>query len=407
MKKQMNTRRCVIFEILLLIVSICVSLAGCTIAQVASDSTNESIAIEIPGTTSEDQIPEETNSVTVPGKSESALTKAETDSIETIHVHNYSSKVTASSCTVGGYTTFTCSCGDTYTADLSDAVGHNYSEKITVATCAEMGYTTYTCSVCGNSYTGNKTNSSGHSWDSWTVTEEPTTATDGKESRTCKICGTTDSRSIEKLRYESFVGAIDAYNAHNLAYTDWKGDPQQAAFIEVYTTEKSDEVLSDLASEFEKIYGFAPSLGNKYRCTTACNNLGIYIVDGYTEPQAVYHYTITDKTYIYITNDMYKVYVQQRTDGSVWVGYCIYATMDTVDTERCKPEVQALDQKMYATFEELIGLSRSKMNAYKEELDLKIGYISGAGTVRSIHSNVPVQVLYIYCRGFVFNDNNP
>ena len=130
------------------------------------------------------------------------------------------------------------------------------------------------------------------------------------------------------------------------------------------------------------------------------------MVDGYSEPQSVYHYSITDKTYIYITNPMYEVYTQQCADGSVWVGYCIYASMDTIGEERGKAEVQALDQEMYATFEELIGLSRSEMNNYKDELDLRIGYISEAGTVRSVHSDKPVQVLYIYCRGFAHNDGD-
>lgn len=130
------------------------------------------------------------------------------------------------------------------------------------------------------------------------------------------------------------------------------------------------------------------------------------MVEGYSEPQTVYHYTITDKTYIYITNEMYKVYVQQCADGSVWVGYCIYGTMDTLGSERNKANVKALDKEMYATFEDLIGLSRSEMNAYKEQLELKIGYISEAGTVRSVHSDAPVKVLYIYCRGFAYGDNN-
>ena len=406
MEKQINTSRCAIVVVLLLIISICVSLAGCTVTRDASDPTKESTAIEISNTTCENQISEETNSVTVPDKSESIPSQTEVAPAETTHIHSYSSKVTAPSCTADGYTTFTCGCGDTYTADQTNATGHSYSEKVTAATCTEIGYTTYTCSVCSSSYTGNKTNATGHNWGSWTVTKESTTTAEGQEQRICKTCDKTKSRSIEKLAYESFTGSIGTYNAHNLAYTDWKGDTEQAAFIEVYTVEKSDTVLNDLAAEFEKVYGFAPSLGNKYRCTTSCNKLGTYMVDGYTEPQTVYHYTITDKTYIYITNEMYKVYVQQCADGSVWVGYCIYGTMDTLGTERSKAEVQTLDREMHATFEELIGLSRSEMNAYKEQLELKIGYISEAGTVRSVHSDAPVQVLYIYCRGFACGDNN-
>ena len=369
MEKQMKPNRRDMLVVLLLVISICISLAGCTVTQDVFDPTSESITIEIPNTTSENQIPAETNSATVPDNSESTPARTETAPTETAHVHNYSSKVS-------------------------------------VATCTETGYTTYTCSACGNSYTGNKTNSTGHSWGSWTVTKEPTTTAKGQEQRICKTCDKAESRSVEKLAYESFTGSIGNYNAHNLAYIDWKGDEEQAAFIEVYTIGKSDKTLSDLAAQFEKVYGFAPSLGDKYRCTTSCNKLGTYMVEGYSEPQTVYYYTITDKTYIYITNEMYKVYVQQCADGSVWVGYCIYGTMDTLGTERNKANVKALDKEMYATFEELIGLSRSEMNAYKEQLELKIGYVSEAGTVRSAHSDAPVQVLYIYCRGFAYGDNN-
>lgn len=344
--------------------------------------------------------------MTTPNTEETVPPATEIVTTEPNHIHKYTSKITNPSCTESGYTTYTCSCSDTYTADQTNATGHNYSKKVTAPSCTDKGYTTYTCSVCGDSYTGNKTNAAGHSWGSWKVTKEPTTTAEGTEQRTCKSCGKTDSRSVAKLLeetnpvYETFSGTIGSYNAHNLAYKDWKGDIEQAAFIEVYSLTKADKVLEDLAAEFEKVYSFAPSLGDKYRCTSSCEKVGTYMVNGYSEPQTVYHYTITDKTYIYITNEMYKVYVQQCDDGSVWVGYCIYATMDTVGTERNKPEVRKLDQEMYATFEDLIGLSRSEMNSYKEELELKIGYISEAGTVRSVHSDGLVNVLYIYCRGF-------
>lgn len=289
------------------------------------------------------------------------------------------------------------------TLPVETAHKHEYHSSVVLPTCTAGGYTDYTCSTCGDSYTGNKTNASGHIWGSWETTKEPTIAAEGAEKHTCKKCGKIEFRSIDKLptpTYETFTGSIGVYNAHNLPYTDWNGDTAQAAFIEVYTVEKSDSVLDALATEFEKAYRFAPSLGDKYRCTSVCEKVGTYMVDGYSEPQTIYHYTITDKTYIYITNDMYKVYVQQCDDGSVWVGYCIYATMDTVDTEQNKPEVRALDQEMYDTFEEIIGVSQNEMDAYKEVLELKVGYISVAGTVRSVHADGLVDVLYIYCKGF-------
>ena len=407
----MNSIRNVL-AVILLIACLCISMVGCADIQNTTKSTDESVLIESSGDATGTQIPEETDTATEPDMEATAPSKTETTPSETIHIHSYTSKITAPSCTESGYTTFICDCGDTYTDDRTNAVGHNYSSAVKAATCTEKGYTTYTCFVCGDSYTGNKTSATGHNWGSWKVTKEPTAASEGTEQRTCNNCGKIDTRTIDKLpeetepAYETFSGTIGSYNAHNLAYTDWKGDTEQAAYIEIYTIEKNDDILNTLAVEFEKVYGFAPSLGDKYRCTSACEKVGTYMVDGYSEAQTVYHYSITDKTYIYITNPMYTVYTQQCADGSVWVGYCIYATMDTIGAERSKAEVQALDQEMYATFEELIGLSRSEMSAHKEELDLKIGYISEAGTVRSSHANGLVQVLYIYCRGIPLNSNS-
>ena len=45
---------------------------------------------------------------------------------EAPHVHNYEADVTEATCTTGGYTTFTCSCGDSYIADETPALGHNF-----------------------------------------------------------------------------------------------------------------------------------------------------------------------------------------------------------------------------------------------------------------------------------------
>ena len=51
--------------------------------------------------------------------------------------HDYFTEVTAPTCTKGGYTTYTCACGKTYTADNTPATGHKDSDGI--------------CTVCGQS----------------------------------------------------------------------------------------------------------------------------------------------------------------------------------------------------------------------------------------------------------------
>ena len=98
--------------------------------------------------------------------------------------HSYKSVVTPASCTSAGYTTYTCSvCQDTYKGDNVSALGHNYvngvctrcsatdpdyhahnyTTVVTAPTCTAKGYTTYTC-TCGDSYVGSYTDALGHSY---------------------------------------------------------------------------------------------------------------------------------------------------------------------------------------------------------------------------------------------------
>ena len=46
---------------------------------------------------------------------------------EAPHEHSYTAVVTEPTCTEPGYTTYTCTCGDSYTADETPALGHNWS----------------------------------------------------------------------------------------------------------------------------------------------------------------------------------------------------------------------------------------------------------------------------------------
>ena len=46
------------------------------------------------------------------------------------HTHNYGETVTAPTCTVDGYTTHTCACGDSYVDSPVSATGHSFTEKI-------------------------------------------------------------------------------------------------------------------------------------------------------------------------------------------------------------------------------------------------------------------------------------
>ena len=45
---------------------------------------------------------------------------------ESVHAHSYTAVVTEPTCTEPGYTTYTCSCGDSYVADETPALGHDW-----------------------------------------------------------------------------------------------------------------------------------------------------------------------------------------------------------------------------------------------------------------------------------------
>lgn len=126
----------------------------------------------------------------------------------TIVNHNYKSVVIAPTCTVGGYTTHTCTvCGISYMDAEVDALGHSwvdatctesqfcsvcgritgkplghrYEDVVVAPTCTSNGYTMHTCKVCGGVYVDSPVNATGHNWSGATCTEP----------MTCKTCGAT------------------------------------------------------------------------------------------------------------------------------------------------------------------------------------------------------------------------
>ena len=72
---------------------------------------------------------------------------------EAPHVHEYTAVVTEPTCTESGYTTYTCTCGDSYVADEVAATGHSHEMVESKApTCEQNGYEFYRCGACGDEY---------------------------------------------------------------------------------------------------------------------------------------------------------------------------------------------------------------------------------------------------------------
>ena len=130
-----------------------------------------------------------------------AFTLASCNNEQPPHEHDYSSVVTGSTCTEAGYTTYTCTCGDTYTEAGEAAKGHNYSSVVTGSTCTEAGFTTYTC-TCGHVYTEAGEAAKGHNYSS--VVTEPTCTEAGFTTYTC-TCGHTYTETNEAAKGHKFI----------------------------------------------------------------------------------------------------------------------------------------------------------------------------------------------------------
>ena len=50
---------------------------------------------------------------------------------ENNHSHNYAEIETVPTCTSEGYTTYICSCGDSYVADKTPTIAHKYNTVVT------------------------------------------------------------------------------------------------------------------------------------------------------------------------------------------------------------------------------------------------------------------------------------
>ena len=117
------------------------------------------------------------------------------------HVCEYEAVVTAPTCTTAGYTTYTCSCGDSYVADEVAALGHNYNAVVTAPTCTAAGYTTYTCSACGDTYVADEVAALGHNYNA--VVTAPTCTTAGYTTYTCSCGDTYVADEVDALGHAS------------------------------------------------------------------------------------------------------------------------------------------------------------------------------------------------------------
>ena len=69
---------------------------------------------------------------------------------------------------------------------------HSYTEIVTEPTCTEKGYTTYECS-CGDTYTDNEVDALGHNFETYVSDNNATYDTDGTKTAKCTRCDEKDT----------------------------------------------------------------------------------------------------------------------------------------------------------------------------------------------------------------------
>ena len=158
------------------------------------------------------------------------------------HVHEYEADVTAPDCVNGGYTTYTCACGDTYKANETAALGHTAGAAAdcendqTCTVCGEvlatkLGHTAgaeatcvsdQTCTVCGEVLATKLGHTPGAAADCendqvCTVCGEVLATKLGHDwvdatydaPKTCTVCGATEGEALKgpsgKVSYRAYI----------------------------------------------------------------------------------------------------------------------------------------------------------------------------------------------------------
>ena len=176
---------------------------------------------------------------------------ANVDNVYVVAAHAHTSAVvTAPTCTEVGYTTYTCACGDSYTADevaplghdmivdsavaptctatgltegshcsrcdykveqtVVDTLGHDMIVDSAVApTCTATGLTEGShCSRCDHKVAQEIVPATGHSYSEWVETTAPTCTTTGLETHTCS-CGASETREVAAKGHTSAEAVVE------------------------------------------------------------------------------------------------------------------------------------------------------------------------------------------------------
>jgi len=294
--------------------------------------------------------------------------------------HTYSAKIVEPTCTVNGYTTYTCVCGDTYVDDEVAALDHSftwivdeeatcgtdgkkhekcvrcdatrsmntvipatgehsYTSKVTTpATHLKEGVETFTCFGCGDSYTKVIEKLTDHSY-SKKVTE-PTCTAKGYTTYTC-VCGDTYIADYTDVLEHNWGDWITTNKATCLAEGEEK---KECSDCDAYKTRKTNTLVHSYTGEYKWNNG-ADSKTHSQKCVNGCGAYGLETectfnkvvtdptcyVNGFT----TYTCTVCSGNYIsdYTTRNHDLTYTADN--GTSHIVSCKYENCDYTATENC------------------------------------------------------------------------
>ncbi len=137
------------------------------------------------------------------------------------------------------------------TAYILSGPDHPYEEVITEPTCVEGGYTTYTC-VCGNSYIGDEIEATGeHKFTNYVSNNDATAEKDGTKTAVCDYgCGTEHTTIDEGSSdvYKALKGKVISVMGDSIStFAGWI--PTEDGFnLEHYARYPQDNLFNDVES---------------------------------------------------------------------------------------------------------------------------------------------------------------
>ena len=171
---------------------------------------------------------------------------------------------------------------------------HEYQKAVTDPTCEAGGFTTYTCE-CGESYVADETDALGHSYGEWVTTLAPTNVATGLRVKEC-ACGDTIESVIPKapkfrganLSLESNIAITYNVNESILTtdgYTDVSGGVISFSFKKIGPTLMMDEAVATLYAKYD---------GVEYAGQTAPYSVVTYVKSKINTTDAVFKTLLVD-----------------------------------------------------------------------------------------------------------------